>query len=168
MMSRGIGGELLIMAKKAKSAKKKVSTSRQPKTKHHHWHPHDFLLVVAGGFVVIVLIFILSGSFSVKTTPTPANQAAAEETRIDSQTEKNVEIEEFSYSPNPIIVKKGTTVTWTNNDTIAHSATADDGSFDTGFLENGESGSVTFNEVGEYPYYSSVYPNVKGKVVVNE
>jgi plastocyanin len=155
------------MAKKTKTVKKKVASTAGKR--QHHWDHHDFLLVVAGGFIVIILIFMLSGSFK-STVPPLANSEAAGENaaKMDNQTEKSITISEFTYAPDPLVVKKGTTVTWTNTDTIAHSATADDGSFDTGFLENGESGSVTFSDVGEYAYHSSVYPNVTGKVIVKE
>jgi plastocyanin len=57
-------------------------------------------------------------------------------------------------------------VTWTNQDFAPHTATADDGSFDTGRLDQGETGSVTFDQPGTYTYTCTFHPNMKGTVVV--
>jgi plastocyanin len=42
---------------------------------------------------------------------------------------------------------------WTNNDTAPHTATADNGEFDSGSLDKGGSFSFTFTKPGTYPYY---------------
>lgn len=159
------------MAKKIKKASKKAVAPKRTTGKHHHrWEHHDFLLVVAGGFVVIVLIFLLSDSFraSVGSLKGPEKQSAVNALEAKNQMEKIISIEEFSYSDNPLTVKKGTTVTWTNKDAETHSATADDGSFNTGVLAEGESGSVTFNDVGKHTYHCSTHPNMTGMIIVEE
>jgi plastocyanin len=159
------------MAKSKKAAKKKVSAApRRSVTKHHHhWPHHDFMLVLAGGFVVIVMVLFLSGTFR-ETVSTYTNSEASTDgmVKMDDHEEAGVTIQSFSYSPETITVKKGTTVTWTNTDTDDHSATADDGSFDTGLLSTGGTGSVTFTEVGSHTYHCSTHPNMTGTVVVVE
>ena len=152
------------MPKKKRSVKK--STASAPKKLHHHQHKghKDFMLVLMGGFVVIVFIFLLSGSFK----PTVSTYTNTEASMMEEQQETVVTIKEFSYDQETVTVKKGTTVTWTNDDSDEHSATADDGSFDTGLLGMGESGSVTFAEVGTYTYHCSTHPNMTGTVVVVE
>jgi plastocyanin len=77
-----------------------------------------------------------------------------------------VTIANFAYAPDPIIISVGTTVTWTNTDTTRHSATADDGSFDTDLLPTGESGSVTFNMARTFPYTCDIHPYMTGTVIV--
>src|SRR5918993_401141 len=47
-----------------------------------------------------------------------------------------------AYSPNPASVTTGSTLTWNNIDDTPHTATADDGSFDTGIINGGSSGSI--------------------------
>jgi plastocyanin len=74
----------------------------------------------------------------------------------------------FSFQPNPITVTVGTTVTWTNQDSAAHTATSDTGDFDTGLLQTGKSGSVTFKQAGTFPYHCQVHPNMKGTVIVQQ
>jgi nitrite reductase (NO-forming) len=67
---------------------------------------------------------------------------------------------------NVLTVPVGTTVTWTNDDSAMHTVTAVDGSFDSGFFDNGESWSYTFDEPGEYEYYCLPHPWMRAKVVV--
>src|SRR4051795_9874959 len=55
-----------------------------------------------------------------------------------------VKIVEFTYGPDPVTVQVGGKVTWQNEDTAPHTATAEDGSFDTGTLARGKIGSETF------------------------
>jgi len=77
-----------------------------------------------------------------------------------------VTIKNFAYSPNPVTVTVGTQITWTNQDTAPHTATSDSPGFDTGMLQTGQSGSVTFNQVGTFAYHCSVHPNMHGTVIV--
>jgi amicyanin len=78
----------------------------------------------------------------------------------------SVTIADFSFTPSSISINQGDTVTWNNNGPTPHSATANDGSFDTGILRKGQSGSHTFNEAGTYSYICTPHPYMKGTVVV--
>ena len=60
----------------------------------------------------------------------------------------------------------GDTVTWSNAGPTPHSATASDGSFDTGILDKGGSGSHTFTQAGTFAYICTPHPYMKGTVVV--
>lgn len=77
-----------------------------------------------------------------------------------------VAIENFAFDPGTLTIAVGDTVTWTNNDSAAHTATADDGSFDSGNIEQGESFSHTFDEAGTYTYVCTFHPNMTGEIVV--
>ena len=63
-------------------------------------------------------------------------------------------------------VKPRTTVTWTNDGQNPHTATADNGAFDTGNLTAGKSGSITFNKLGKFPYVCEIHPSMRGKIKV--
>ena len=78
----------------------------------------------------------------------------------------SVTIADFTFSPTSITVDVGDTVTWNNNGPTPHSATANDGSFDTGILKKGQSGSHTFNQAGSFSYYCRPHPYMKATVVV--
>jgi plastocyanin len=77
-----------------------------------------------------------------------------------------VTIKGFAFDPASIEVAAGSTVTWTNQDSTAHTVTADDGSFESGNIANGASFSQTFNTPGTYAYHCSIHPNMKATVVV--
>jgi plastocyanin len=82
-----------------------------------------------------------------------------------------------AYSPNPIQVSVGTTVTWTNNDSQPHTVTSGsngqpDNKFNsspnfTPLLNPGQTFSFTFTEEGEYPYFCLLHPNMVGTVNVS-
>jgi nitrite reductase (NO-forming) len=71
------------------------------------------------------------------------------------------------YSVNVLTIKAGTTVTWTNDDPgMIHTVTAADGSFDSGFLNEGQTWSYTFEEPGEFEYFCTPHPWMRAKVIV--
>ncbi len=77
-----------------------------------------------------------------------------------------VQIMNFAFAPASITVAVGASVTWTNNDAVAHTVTADDKSFDSGNLASGKTFSFTFTKAGTYPYHCTIHPNMKGAIVV--
>lgn len=72
------------------------------------------------------------------------------------------------YSVNVLEIAVGTTVTWTNEDSIIHTVTAVDESFDSGFMREGDTWSHTFDEPGEFEYLCTPHPWMRAKVVVTE
>jgi hypothetical protein len=64
-----------------------------------------------------------------------------------------------AFGTNPQVIPPNTTVTWVNNDTVAHTVTADDGSFDSGTLQPGQSYSRTFDGsvTGLIPYHCAIH-----------
>jgi plastocyanin len=81
---------------------------------------------------------------------------------------EKVEIIEFTYSPDPVVVQVGGKVTWKNDDSPSHTATADDGSFETGVIETGKAKSETFKEAGTFTYFCKIHPFMHGSVEVVE
>jgi plastocyanin len=96
---------------------------------------------------------------STGSEPAPSGEAAKAE---------KVQIVEFSYEPDPVVVQVGGKVTWQNEDTAPHTATADDGSFDTGTIDKGKLGSATFKEAGTFTYICEIHPTMHGTVEVVE
>ncbi|HEU4736017.1 MAG TPA: cupredoxin family copper-binding protein [Solirubrobacterales bacterium] len=93
------------------------------------------------------------------SAPAPSGEAARAE---------KVEIADFAYDPDPVTVQVGGKVTWLNQDSAPHTATADDGSFDTGTLEEGKLGSESFKQAGTYGYFCEIHPDMRGTVEVIE
>jgi hypothetical protein len=67
-----------------------------------------------------------------------------------------------------IAVIAGSTVTWTNNGATAHTVTDDDGGFDSGPLQPGESFTVDFDHAGVWNYACRIHPQMRGLVHVEE
>lgn len=84
----------------------------------------------------------------------------------DAVRSAKVEIVDFAYDPDPVTIEQGGKVTWQNEDSAPHTATADDGSFDTGTLDEGKLKSETFKQVGTYAYICSIHPDMHGTVEV--
>ena len=78
----------------------------------------------------------------------------------------DVGIHSFMFEPQSITVEAGESVRWTNHDPSPHTATADDGSFGTGNLAQGESDELVFSARGSHPYHCAVHPSMTGTVVV--
>jgi len=79
---------------------------------------------------------------------------------------EQVTISDFKFAPETVTVSAGTTVTWTNADSTQHTATADDGSFDSGVLAQNATYSETFDTPGTYTYHCTIHPNMVGTVTV--
>ncbi|MFM9975611.1 MAG: cupredoxin family copper-binding protein [Beijerinckiaceae bacterium] len=84
----------------------------------------------------------------------------------DGPREVEVGIARFNFGPSRIEIFVGDSVTWINADFAPHTATADDGAWDTGALERHARGRITFNAPGTYHYFCVFHPHMKGTVVV--
>ena len=94
-------------------------------------------------------------------TTTPAAGTAGGELPM----EVTIDIKDFAFGPEQVHVAVGATITWTNSDDQAHTATAS-GTFDTGSIAAGESASVTVDEAGTFDYICGFHPFMTGQVVV--
>jgi plastocyanin len=80
-----------------------------------------------------------------------------------------------AYQPNPVNVKVGDTVSWTNNDNTIHTviegnpATGGEvqGGFASDILGPGVTFEHTFNQTGTFEYYCNLHPNMVGTVIVS-
>ena len=77
------------------------------------------------------------------------------------------------YIPFNVSISAGEEITWSNDDSAAHTVTSGspsdgpDGNFDSGLFMAGETYSVTLDESGEYPYFCMVHPWMLGTITVN-
>ena len=77
-----------------------------------------------------------------------------------------------AFSPNPIQVSVGTTVTWTNDDAQPHTVNSGEnatpsGLFDSPIMPTAGTFEYTFTEAGEFPYFCILHPNMVGTVSVS-
>ncbi len=84
----------------------------------------------------------------------------------ERKAEGSADIKGFTFIPDTITISRGDTVTWTNLDSVPHTATGDD--FDSGNLAKGQSWSHTFNIAGTFAYICTIHPYMHGEVVIVE
>ena len=104
------------------------------------------------------------------TTPAPNTQKAqnknAKGQADPAQNAMTVNISNHAFTPAQLNVAPRTTVTWVNNDTVAHTATADNGLFDSKAIQPGSSYSVWFSGAGTVTYHCAIHPDMKGSIIV--
>jgi plastocyanin len=99
-------------------------------------------------------------SYTPSPTPTPGKGT------------NTVSISGMAFNPASLTVAAGTTVTWTNNDAIAHTVTSDTGLFDSGSITatggygGGGTFSFTFATAGTYNYHCNIHPMMTAKIIV--
>lgn len=75
-----------------------------------------------------------------------------------------ITIEDFAFSPADLRVPPGSVVTVVNEDDAPHTATADDGSFDSAELDQGESNEITLPETGEVAFHCAIHDYMRGVI----
>lgn len=116
----------------------------------------NVLAAIALGLVILLAV----GCGQQASGPTAATTAAPAEVSLKS----------FAFAPKELTVTVGTTVTWKNEDSVAHTVTAGQrgspsGLFDSGELAPGETFSFTFSQAGTYPYFCAAHANMDGTVI---
>jgi plastocyanin len=77
-----------------------------------------------------------------------------------------VEIPGLMYTPASVTIHVGDAVTWTNTSSRTHTATSDDGEWDTSSIGPGTQRSQTFNTAGTFGYHCAIHPSMEGTIVV--
>jgi len=140
--------------------------------------------VVIGLVVVVVIAAAVVGTVLAKNSSSKDDSATSMDTSMDMPAKSSassddsskatatdtVAIKDFAFSPANITVKAGTTVTWTNQDSTAHTVTETDGKTgpDSGTLEQGKTYSFTYTTAGTYSYHCSFHSSMTGTVTVTE
>ena len=110
-----------------------------------------------------------TGGAATDPTTVPAETTApAESTAPAPNSTATVDIRGHAFNPAQLNVAPGTTVTFVNNDTEAHTATANDGLFDSGVLEPGSSFDVWLDGSGTVTYHCELHPDMQGSIIVGQ
>jgi plastocyanin len=106
----------------------------------------------------------------VKATHTPPSPPSATAMAPNLTPAPNtIMITNAGYQPNSLQVKVGTTITWTNTDSAAHTVTSDTaGVFDSGPINTNATFTFTFSQAGTFTYHSTGETSVTGTVVVTQ
>jgi len=79
---------------------------------------------------------------------------------------QTVQIRNFAFTPTVLTIDRGTTVTWANGDDEPHAIVATNQAFHSGALDTNGHYSFTFNTAGEFSYFCSLHPMMRGKIIV--
>jgi plastocyanin len=133
-----------------------------------------------GSMLVIVALLLSSCQFHTglgsllsgkkpSTSATATKHIKATHTPPSPKTPSAVSITSAGFQPNALTVKVGTTVTWTNNDSAAHTVTSDTaGAFDSGPINQGATFTFTFGQAGTFTYHSTSDTGWAGTVTVTQ
>jgi plastocyanin len=90
---------------------------------------------------------------------TPRDEAVHAEDAI-------ISIDNFTFAPERLTLRAGTTVTWRNQDDIPHAVASTAKLFKSSALDTDDTYSFTFTEPGTYEYFCSLHPRMTGTIVV--
>lgn len=113
------------------------------------------------GFLLAAAVLVASCGGGSSTPTTPSTGGAASVSIVQGARTLTT----TAYSPNPVTVSAGTTVTWTNNDSITHTATSDSGVFGGTVAANAQF-SYMFQSKGTFAYHCTLHPGMVGTVIV--
>ena len=113
------------------------------------------------GIVVVMLGIVTLSGCTQNPQQSPQNTTNPKNTSYST-----VMIQNFTYNPNTVTVKPGTTVTWINEDSTIHDVSSDSGAFASDDLAKGENYTHNFTKSGEYPYHCNEHPNMTAKIIV--
>ena len=123
---------------------------------------------------IVVLLFVSVAMAQDSPDQYTADPYGTDQTGMD----QNAQVSEFNlvtvniqprgFNRAQLPVEPGTTVKWINLGTKPQTVTADDGSFDSGVLQRGQSFSFKFDELGTWTYHSETTPTMRGSVIVRE
>jgi amicyanin len=98
-----------------------------------------------------VLLVVAAATFAARSAPA---------------TDPEVDIDQFTFTPQRLTVKAGTTVTWSNEDDVPHTVASSGKAFKSKALDTRDKFSFTFTTPGTYDYFCSLHPHMTGAVVV--
>lgn len=110
------------------------------------------LLAPSLSFLVLALIVVFSSSVLAQSKHEPSH--------------KTVIIKQMQFQPRTLTLKAGDTVEWKNEDIYIHTATADNGAFNSGPIAPGKSWSTTITKVGTIAYHCTPHPDMTAKLIV--
>ena len=106
------------------------------------------------GLFILIAVILISGCYS-QQTKTSNTERGANEVIIDN----------FAFTPQELTINSGTTITWKNNHNVVHTIVSQN-LFESKTLNKGDEFAFTFNTPGEYNYYCSIHPSMRGRIII--
>jgi amicyanin len=121
--------------------------------------------------IIAIIAVVIGGGYLINRSASMNMPATSTSSTAEPVKPNAVTIKGYAFNPTPLTVKKGTTVTWTNQDIARHNIVADTPSTDAPngpLFGKGETFSYTFTKAGTYKYHCEPHPYMKGEVIVTE
>ena len=107
--------------------------------------------LIASAMIIFVAVMTITGCKKDSATTT-GNQ---------------VSMQSIAFAPSSLTVAVNATVTWTNNDNVAHNVTSDSGWFASSSINPGGTYSHQFTAAGTYNYHCTIHPGMNGTVIAH-
>lgn len=121
-------------------------------------------------FVILMLVSALmlsSCSFGIKKMLGMSPTAEPAKATKPAANANAVNISKTNFAPHTLSVAVGTTITWTNKDTVIHTIVSDTGStLNSGPVNPGATFTFTFSQAGTFPYHASDNKELTGTIIV--
>ena len=104
------------------------------------------------GLFILLIVILISGCYSQQTS------------NIEVKPNEII-IDNFAFNPLELTISSGTTITWKNNHNVNHIIVSQN-LFESKTLKKGDEFAFTFNTPGEYNYYCSIHPSMRGRIIV--
>ncbi|HWT55446.1 MAG TPA: plastocyanin/azurin family copper-binding protein [Candidatus Microsaccharimonas sp.] len=121
--------------------------------------------------IAIIIALGIIGSFSAILLGNNSGPSNTKAMAMSAVATNHIDIKNYMFSPMMVTVKVGTTVTWTNQDAVKHTITADTTSSkapNSMDIAQGQSFSFKFTQAGSYTYHCFPHPYMHGTIVVTE
>lgn len=115
--------------------------------------------------LIVAALAAATAACSSSSSPSPAPSTPAPTAAVSIPSGART-LGTAAFGTNPLVVSVGTTVTWTNNDTISHDSVADGGMWNSGILSPGQSFPFKFTTTGSFTYKCTIHPGMVGTVTV--
>jgi plastocyanin len=117
--------------------------------------------------VLVMATVACGGGYSSPSAPTPAPSPATSGASASVSIPIGAAaLTTTAFSPDVADLAVGTTVTWTNNDSVPHTSTADASLWNSGTVAPGGRFSFTFQTSGTFSYHCAIHPGMVGTVIV--
>lgn len=145
-----------------------IGTTRNPRWRRT-------LGLLAGGLALVLVSLACTRTTQIAAPTPPSSGPEATRSVADPGQQiaaaQQVDITLFVFSPTPLRVPAGTTVTWRNQDAIEHSVTHGSkeqpgNAFDSGLFSEGQTYAYTFTERGTFTYFCTRHPHMQGEIKV--
>jgi plastocyanin len=121
--------------------------------------------------ILMCVIGCSSNSYPSSPSPTPSPTPSPAPTPGGSSSSVTIPVGastlgDRAFAPDELNIAAGTTVTWMNTDTVAHTSTANGNAWNSGSLAPGGQFSFAFQSPGTFAYHCAIHPGMIGTVVV--